>query len=229
MKRIDFVILCLGRTGSSFLASLLDSHSDVRCFGELFTAPPGPRGSFARSSHDDPADYLAGVVEPVTESVVGFKLPLNSIRAHERVLEIFEDRELRVIRLSRRNLLAVLVSRQLLKATGVSRSSRGSYGEAQVALDAKRTARVLGRMEEHERWLDSLAAGHPTFRIVYEDLVRGEGLEELQRFLGVEPRALQSPLEKLRTRSLDEAVSNWEEVAAALRGTPYEGFLTAGP
>lgn len=228
--RLTFVILCLGRTGSTHLQSLLDSHPDVRCFGELFTHNAHTFDDvFLASEHDDAVEYLREVTGSVEEPVVGFKLPVNSIRAHEQVLEIFRQPSLRVIRLSRRNLLALYVSRRLLATTRVPQSTHGSYGETRLRLDPQQALGAFRRMEEHERWLDDLAEGHPTFALAYEDLIGGSGLDGLQGFLGVEPRPLESHFEKLRTRPLEETVENWDELVEALRGTRYEAFLVEGP
>jgi hypothetical protein len=80
-------------------------------------------------------------------------------------------------------------------------------------------------MEAHERELDGYAAGHPTFRIAYEDLGEEAELERLQRFLDVPTESLSSWFEKLRTAPLSETVENWDELAAALAGTRFEQLL----
>lgn len=222
-----FVILCLGRSGSTHLQSLLDSHPRVRCFGELFSdrAPP-EQPAFVHSEIGDPASFLRDLFEPLEEPVVGFKLPMNSIRAHpEAAWMVGEDEEMRIVRLSRRNLLAQLVSRRLQAGTGVSHSIQGDYGGARVRIEPERCRTALERMEEDERELDRIAGDRVCFRIAYEDLGRTERLDELQRFLGVEPEPLRSWFEKLRRRPLSEAIENWDSIRRALRGSRYERFL----
>ena len=156
---------------------------------------------------------------------MGFKLPMSSIRANPDALELLEPRDLRVVRLCRLNLLALFVSRRLLASTRVPQSTRGDYGDATVVLDPKQCLSVFRRTEEHERYLDEIAAGKPVFRITYEELATGERLTEIQSFLGVEPTALRSPFNRIRSRPLAETVENWSEVEDALRGSPYERFL----
>ncbi len=131
-----------------------------------------------------------------------------------------------VIRLSRRNGLAQLVSRQLLASTGVSQSIFGSYGDATVRIDPQACLRALERIDAEEAELDAIAAGHPTLAIDYEELGEVDRLEQLQRFLGLDPEPLRSWFERLRTRSLAETVENWDELVAALSGTPYEALLS---
>jgi hypothetical protein len=130
-----------------------------------------------------------------------------------------------VVRLSRTNLLAQLVSRRMLAATRVAHSIYGSYGDATVRIEPEQAVQALARMEDDEHELDRLAQGLATLRLTYEQLAGGGRLEDLQRFLGVSPRPLRSWFTKLRTRPLTETVDNWDELAAALRHTPYARFL----
>lgn len=219
-----FVILCLGRTGSTHLQSMLDHHSQARCWGEIFSDGKPP--TFAAADTDDPEEFVAGLLDGGSERAAGFKLPINSIRLEPRAGWIVrDDPGLAVIRLSRRNRLAQLVSRQLLATTGVSQSIFGSYGDARVSIDPVACLRALDRIAEEEAELDELAAGHETFRIDYEELGESARLDELQRFLGLEPEPLRSWFERLRTKPLPETVENWDELTAALTGTPHERFL----
>lgn len=223
---LTFVIACLGRTGSTHLVSLLDSHPDIRCFGELFTQHEGTLDeAFVTSPIDDPVEYVAQLTAPLHERAVGFKLPLNSIRAHPEALRVVEDDGVRVVRLRRLNLLALLASRRLLATTRVPQSTHGDYGDATVVIDPQQALSVFKLTDEHERYLDGLADGKPVFQITYEDLAAGRSLDDLQSFLGVDPVPLRSMFKRVRSRSLAETIENWEEVEAALRGTPYARFL----
>jgi hypothetical protein len=221
---LRFVILCLGRTGSTHLQSMLDFHSQARCHAEIFGDGKPP--TFATSGDDDPKAFLDRMLAGGGERAVGFKLPINSIElTPEAATLVRDDPEIAAIRLSRRNRLAQLVSRQLLATTGVSQSIFGSYGDATVRLEPRACLAALDRIEADEAALDALCADHPTFRIDYEELGDERRLDELQRFLGLEPEPLRSWYERLRTRPLTDTVSNWDEVAAALAGTRHEPFL----
>jgi hypothetical protein len=204
---------------------MLDHHSQARCYGEIFSDGKPP--TFASSGMEDAKEFVAGLLGEGPERAAGFKLPINSLRLTPAAADVVrDDPEMAVIRLSRRNGLAQLVSRQLLAATGISQSIFGSYGDVTVELDPAACVRALDRIAEEEAELDGLAAGHETFRIAYEELGDTGRLEELQRFLGLDPEPLRSWFERLRTRPLPETVSNWDEVAEALTGTPHEPLLT---
>ena len=221
---IRFAILCLGRTGSTHLQSQLDFHSQATCFGELFGDGKPP--TFAASGEGDPHAYLERMLGAAQGRAVGFKLPLSSIRRHPGAAEAFAaDPDMHAIRLSRRNRLAQLVSRRLLASTGVSQSIFGDYGEATITIDPGECTAAFERIAAEERELDELAAGHPTFRLDYEELVAGRRADDLQRFLGLEPEELRSWFTRVRTRSLPETIENWEELERALRRAGYEEYL----
>jgi hypothetical protein len=221
-----FAILCLGRSGSSHLVSLLDSHPDARCFGELFNRTGRGISEFADAPETDPGAFLDRLASGCSKPVLGFKLPFNSILDEPSIIDMLRSEpDYRIIRLSRRNLLAQLVSRRLQSSTRVSHSIYGNYGDARVSLDPRKAMRTIAGMEEHERELDSYAAGHPTLEVAYEDLDNHAVLAELQEFLGLEPRPLRSWFEKLRTMPLQQTVENWAEVEAALTGTRFEPML----
>jgi hypothetical protein len=224
--RLSFVILCMGRTGSTHLQFLLDSHPKVRCFGEWFTGNARSLDDvFISAPTDDPARFVNERVAKCTEPAVGFKLPLGSIRAHPQALTLLERPELSFIRLTRRNKLALFVSRRMLATTQVPQSTHGSYGETTIRLDPDHVRPALTKIEEGDSYLDGLVAGRPVYRLDYEELSDPGALEPLQEFLGVEPRPLSSVIERLRKRPLSETVENWDELEDALRGTRWEPLL----
>ena len=227
-RPLRFVILCLGRTGSTHLQSMLDFHSQARCHGEIFGEGKPP--TFASSGGSDPQEFLDLMLAPDHERAVGFKLPMQSIRLDPAVANVaLSDRDLAAIRLSRRDRLSQLVSRRMMAATGVSQSIFGDYGDTSVQIEPAAAIAALEAMSADEQELDSLCAGHPTFRIDYEELGDEPRLVELQRFLGLEPEPLRSWFEKLRTRSLPETVSNWDELQSALSEAGYGRFTGESP
>lgn len=218
---LRFVILCLGRTGSTHLQSMLDFHSQARCHAEIFGDGKPP--TFASSEIDEPGEFLDRMLASEGQKAVGFKLPMNSIRiTPEAARLVAGDPSMAAIRLSRRDRLAQILSRRMLAETGVSQSIFGDYGDATVRIEPGECLAALAGIAADEAELDRLCAGHSTFRIDYEELGDEERLNELQRFLGLDPEPLRSWYEKLQTRPLNEAISNWEELAAALSEAGYD-------
>jgi hypothetical protein len=229
----SFAILCVGRVGSEHLVSLLDSHPDITCFSELF-APEWSlhwrRGTlavphFVDTPHERPLDYWRQLMEAVDSPVTGLKLPGSSIKAHPEAAELIADPQVDIIRLTRRNRLAQYVSLWLALESGVWHSTQGAYGTGKIRVNVSDCRSALDQIGEQESDLDALARGHRVFPMSYEDLTEGHRIDELQSFLGVLPQPVSSRYERLRERPLNEVIENYDELAAALAGTPYATSL----
>jgi LPS sulfotransferase NodH len=222
-----FLILTAGRTGSSHLVSLLDSHPELCCFGELFRQAEASFPFFyVNTPHTDPRDYLASLAGRVGNRLMGFKLTAHCMTIHPEAASLLQDARVRVILLRRANLLAQAVSGSLAKATDVWHSTGPERDpNAQVRIEPKRIVGTLVKLQEQQIALAALCQGHPVFDLSYEDLATGNRLDDLQRFLGVESRPLTSRYRRLDPRPLREKIENWEEVRAALAGTQFEGLL----
>jgi hypothetical protein len=222
--KTGFIILSQGHSGTTHLASLLDSHPDIVCFGELFNDNHNSGRSFHASGHEDPRAFFRDLVAHTDARAVGFKLGAWGMRLHHPdALEIVEEPDLHIIRL-RRNPLAKLVSTRLSNVrTGTDR--RRSYRRKPVMLKPKATVRSLRSLEFENRLLDGLTRGKPTIQLTYEQLVADPTIEHVQQFLGVEPRPLSSATSKHRTRPLREMIVNWDEIAAELHASGLRQYL----
>lgn len=229
MSERHFVILCLARTGSTHLVDLLDSHPEIRCYGEILNSThrgAAPEGWIGAAATDDAAVHADAVLAREVAPVRGFKLPLNSIRDHPESSGWLRSRDhIAILRLRRRNSLALLLSRRMLGATLVSQSIYGNYGDTKVRIEPRQCIRALGRIAEEERELDQLARGHRSIDVSYELLDRTEQLDSVLRFLGVDAVPLSSRYERVRRRSFAESIENWDELAAALAETRYSHLL----
>lgn len=231
----SFAILCVGRVGSEHLVSLLDSHPDITCFSELFAPAWGinwQQGTlsvphFAITEHERPASYWEELTAQLDTPVAGLKLPLSSIEAHPDALELIADPGADIIRLTRRDRVAQYVSGWLALESGVWHSTQGEYRTQRIKVDPAGCLEALDRISEQEERLDELGADHRVLRMTYEELVEGRRTDELQEFLGVEPRELTSRYERLRERPLSDVIENFDELAAALADTPYAASLDA--
>lgn len=130
---VRFIILSGARTGSNMLASSLNSSPSITCFRELFNGFSGfidfSVEGYDNSSAEDRAlrnqDFKRFLQErifcqhPGETRAVGFKMPHVHFRLFPGLLEwLVEDGELRVLHLKRRNLLRMLVSLRIARATG---------------------------------------------------------------------------------------------------------------
>src|SRR4051812_26319508 len=102
-----FVILTTARTGSTHLASLLDSHPQLVCGHELFNPEDRYPGLYSQSGIPDVLAYLehVGRLQP-TGTHWGFKLPWGSISAYPAALDTLAIPSLKVVLLTRRDRIA---------------------------------------------------------------------------------------------------------------------------
>lgn len=239
-KPIRFLIVTIGRTGSTRLRLLLDSHPQVLCHGELYG---GNLGTLAPSdSHlhaqllaereADPASFLAKRAF-ATESMkaVGLKVLRSQLMDWPGLLEALRaDFSVRVIHLVRKNGLKRFLSEYFVGT--VTHKHLLLPGEAvpdvkPVEMPVELLLSDLRRVEEQSAEIRSLFAGHPFHELTYEESLEDNGLalQAVQSFLGVPLAPLTSPIRKVLPDDPKLLVANFEEVSRALTGTPHEWMV----
>ncbi|MBW3097268.1 sulfotransferase [Pseudohoeflea coraliihabitans] len=243
-----FYLQCTGRSGSTFLRDLLNSHPSIRMKGEFLNPNPNARNTlhdfWAQLVQDDRAWIVpvrrAEMVSRFFEAqcsdggdVVGYDLKLEYLAGEPTLFNPLFAHVDRVVLLKRRNLLHQLVSNDTMRAriaSGVTAvHSSETPAPVKISLDPvhavarmRATSRLVSQYEAKVREIK------PVFEIFYEDLAqanRAELLGELQAFLGVEPRQLTSSLSKQNPYPLEETIANFPAVAAALAETEFASFL----
>lgn len=219
---LTFAIVCIGRVGSEHLVSLLNSHPEIACWGELFNPV---ESQYARERRGDHHAYLREVAGSLTARAVGCKLTWPTLHSYPMLLDLFHDPRLRIVRLIRSNYLAMHVSVCHARATGVMHTAGDDTAETTVRIDPEECLNELFSFYVLDHLLDELTRHNPVLRLEYTDLSDEAALAELQRFLGVEPATLTSPHRKIVRRPLHETIENFAEVTTVLTGTPWEPFL----
>ena len=251
-----FVVLGTARTGTSLVCSLLDSHPDVTCPGEVFVLGRGRlpvlerkglgmRETYVKWLRGGPlrqlrhalgparagavADYLTDFFTGSEVSARGFKLLVTQTLQLPGIVPWLQAHDVRVIRVARRNLLKTWVSREVKRRTRRA-TARDAVPLTTVRADVEAMLAKLAWMEDEQRAVDELLAGQPSLRVVYETLqadLEGESRRML-RFLGVDAGVpVSTPYVKTNPECLADVVENYAEVAAALAGTPWERHLDA--
>jgi hypothetical protein len=104
-----FAIVTIGRTGSSFLCDLLNSHSMIDCQYEIFKDVPQSSNTM---------DYVHSKLQDSKNNVAGFKL-LHFQADLELHKSILADSDIKIIFLRRRNPIDRFVSLKLAEHNGV--------------------------------------------------------------------------------------------------------------
>jgi hypothetical protein len=253
MMRHGVVMFHNGRCGSSVLAGMLGKHPRVQWDGEVFNAPNALRTTlqgwqrWPRSQYypAHPFRFLHGLAQAGRKEWYGFDVQFYQLPEIDRTLDVFVDRISRMgfthfILLDRANYLRVLTSNLVAAKGSKYRLPAGEKPErltirinvGHVYPEGGTILEVFRKLDGTFRSLRPLLAGKPMLELNYENHI----LESPQvayrmacEFIGVEPR--NPPVELARTTPwpLSQVIENWDEVVAALRGTPWEWMAADDP
>ena len=242
------IILASQRSGSTFLQDCLTTHPQIHSVGELLIdggsnvyVPDLILGSrfvtktyrFMISGAWYPTRLMTRFFESGERPVKVFKAMYNHIANPWSLGYLREHTEIRILHLRRHNMLKQYVSHLLLARKRVKKWEPHAFQpipvvttrvEPGAALDYLRKARA---MYEH---YDSVFAHHQRLPLVYEKMIDGQVLREdvgraICDFLGVPPVAMKSRLLKMNPDSLHEMVTNYDELARALKSSEFADLL----
>ncbi|MDF2232135.1 sulfotransferase [Albimonas sp. CAU 1670] len=261
------VILTMGRTGSNTLVDILNQNPEALNYGEVLGDWSPVRKIQRRLGvwRKDEAAYLdALTTNPV---VIRAALGVRDLRKRlsgagaetkraSRLKTIgikdftmhFSKRglddylparpDIKVIGLTRENVLARGISGAALAATGVvsSRSANAGTAPGKVRVNAAVLVERLDFIDWETRELDRLLDMIPPERVLrlsYERCYADpeatlDTAAQVYAFLGVTPIVPKIRMSKLLSRDPLEAIENADEVREALRGTRFERWLERG-
>jgi len=238
-----FIITCAGRTGSTMLRLMLNSHPQIVCHGEVFSPrligferkdKNSPINQLLEKTRNErPVDFLRDYVfYGGSYQAIGAKIKYSELE-QPRWSAVFDsllaDRDIRVVHLIRENRLQRLVSATVAKLTGV-RVVLASDPQPEprrpvrkIVLDVESCIRDFTTVQAAEARFRTYFNGHRTFELSYEDIIdeRSRELLDLQRFLGVDETALTANTVKLNTDRLEDVIENYSEVRDALCQTEF--------
>lgn len=242
-----FIILSRGRSGSNYLRGLLNSHSQIITFGELFRfydsigweVPDYDQYFQSRSLislfQNNPIRFLEEKVFkkfPKQILAVGFKIFYYHAQNDSRktVWTFLRDqKDLKIIHLKRNNTLKVLVS--LKKAAKTNKWTDTIGGEQEedfkVSLDYEECLRAFTWAQETKKQYDIYFEESHKIDVFYENLSNNYAseLKRIQEFLGVNYEAVKPTTYKQSKQPLSKAISNYYELKERFEGTPWEVFF----
>jgi LPS sulfotransferase NodH len=205
MRNNKFVIITNQRSGSNMLVSMLNSHPEIMCYGELFRVTPdwmkreGYQGALSVLDEVDPKfkddNYRFSHPEKFVKAVFnldrgpklcGFKLHLH--QHPEYIARLIKEQEWRIVVLQRDNKLAQYSSHKIAKATGQGIAKRGELiKRAKVEFIPNEFARFLSK--ENKKWDDVYEKLNKSVRqyvsVSYTDLVTKAHLKQMLAYLDV--------------------------------------------
>ncbi|WVZ19220.1 hypothetical protein V8G54_006542 [Vigna mungo] len=239
-----FCIVSMQRSGSGWFETFLNSHINVSSNGEIFSV--GRRRTNVSSILETMdqvynLDWFSSASKNECSAAVGFKWMLNQglMEHHEEIGEYFERRRVSIIFLFRKNLLRRMISvlanaydKDAKALNGTHKSHVHSATEAKILANYKPRVNITLLIPELKIMKETAAKAITYFRntrhivLYYDDLVRNRTkLKDVQEFLRVPYRDLESRQVKIHTAPLSEQIENWDEVQKELTGTPFQWFL----
>lgn len=238
-----FIILGRSRVGSNLLRGLLNAHSQVVVFGEIFQNKQeigwAMEGfpTHGRAKHiflHQPVQLLAQKLwrnYPEKTMAVGFKIFYYHARdaGWMPVWDYLQqDANLRVLHLKRHNLLEVHLSRKraMLSEEWVSTGGTAVKVGA-ITLDYDECLADFEQTRAWEREAETFFRHHATLELVYEALTANTAHEmgRVQEFLGVAHETVQPQTHKQRQRPLAQAITNFAALKARFAGSPWAAFF----
>ena len=231
---LGFIIIASVRSGGTLLTHSLDSHPLISCMrGEPFHA----RSEWCVI----PAKYRIELLTNFTGVLAsGFKIQNNQL-TYPNMLEFIKNLNLKIIRVTRENILAQAISLVINNQTRVGNLNIPQHTFTQEALvpfelpaipvlDAcitleKSNADILNLLNKSEL---------ETLDITYEQLTENaitiqsipyELTGKLCKYLKVGRFELRNFLHRINWKPYPEIIINWNEIQEQISDTPYKRFL----
>lgn len=217
-----FAIVSMGRTGSTMLVGLLDSHPGIECKGELF----GPHGAFHQHTGTSRREYLERYAYDTDQAIKGFKMPFDWILDYPGIFDDFSALGYKIVRLNRRRPLDHFLSINLAQAN-MNFESQEKYKVQKITIDPWQVVTFLGSRNTQMTVLDRFCANAnaETEFVDYEDLTSEACHRRLLGFLGASPQPLTAMTVRQRRGGLRDSIGNYDELVAFLRCSPFAGLL----
>jgi LPS sulfotransferase NodH len=240
------MVLTQARTGSNMLVSMLDSHPNIKCFGEVFN----PASSFGyinwqsnsykrRIAHKYLRDYnieryidsLLSVGPEDNTQAVGFKVIYPGQFDRWPNLRCYcRENDFKVISLIRKNLIRKYISSKIANFEGVWSTQERREKSVSIEIDISDLSRFIDRIETIYHLIDSLTVEFRGIQISYEELSsnRESVMIEVLQFLGIEElevQALKAKTAKQNPERLEQVIQNYDEVCSFINKTRYKWCL----
>ncbi len=222
-----FVLLFEGRTGSSYLISMLAAHPEIVAESEPLV---GRNGEEQRNLL---REFFSLERAPEIR-VVGLKTKLRDIADPDFFRELLAELQAKVIHMERTNIIKLAISRlnarRLFQVRGIWNLRKGEaplppFAPSPIEVDES----ILFNAAKNRNLQEYIATlKRPLLHVTYESLLEAPGvtLQRTYDFLGVRYEfSVEASVEKNTSDDLRKVLLNYEELRAHYRGTPYENMF----
>lgn len=226
--KIKFVIFCHGRSGSTLLLDLLNSHPQVSCDGEILS-----RKVFSPSALIKCRSLMSN------KEVYGFKLLSYQIRDVQKMvnprsfMKAIHNKVYKVIFLRRSNLLRLVLSVLYAEFRNEwhHKITDGEVSHLKMKVDVENMLKMLKESEETYRFESEIMKEIPHFSLIYEEDLENRNthdatLNKITDYLKIANSVSSTPdVVKITPKRLEDFVENLAEVENALIENSYEEYL----
>jgi LPS sulfotransferase NodH len=235
-KYTKFIVLTKPRTGSNLLVNSLQTHPEMKVFGELFRGGADEATKKAILASVD-GYFSERVFRRYDKSIkaVGFKIFYHHpVYDHSgKVWDyLLNCKDLRVIHLRRENLLRALVSMKIAEKTDVWKVSQeqSESVDKRIQLSVQECLDVFCKTRQWENEANEKFANNPVMELTYEQLTSDyqRKMRDVQKFLGVKPADLHPLSSKQNPEALADLIVNYSDLEDHFAGTDWEIFFNEG-
>jgi len=237
---VRFVIVAAERTGTNLLIGLLNDYEGFFAGAELFNpvniskdivpwrdVDEAELPALLEQRRRDPVGFWNALCERGESRghrAVGFKLLYGHGLAQKELLERLQsERAIRIIHVTRRNLLRRFVSERQALASGkwAQGMSSESATREPVEISLKDLTNSIATATEREQAFNQMFAEHPMLHVVYEDLARRPArvAERAALFLGLSNAHVEPSVKYRKTGAEDiaDALVDFDALRAKVR------------
>ena len=227
-----FVIFSQGRTGSTLLVDLLNSHPQINCEDEIFNRQ---RHLFGRKIIW-PYRFLKGMAVLRKQQVFGFKVKIYQLTKHQKMtpkdfLDHLEKQHYKIIYLRRNNFLEHALSGLTAKQTKQYHLFEGDADQTQqFEFSATELERKMQRRSALQKQELALLDGRKYFEVVYDQDLKIQDqhqaiCERIFTFLGLEKVKVNTNLKKVIRKKPAEQLSNFVQLQNYFSNTNFASFF----
>lgn len=162
------------------------------------------------------------------EDFVGFQVMYREVLEYNFLQGWIIDQDVLIIHLIRENSLKRFLSEEMSRKTG-----EWHFGSKKIkpklVLNPVKVIKELEYIEALRKKMKEKFLCNPYMEITCENFFYNHSVESKRIFeiLKIENTKTESPkyLKKLNPNNIDEIIENYDEIAEALKGTPYQKFL----
>ena len=228
-NKINFIIYSQGRTGSTLLVDLLNSHPLIHCDREVFFLKTLLPYNFLKSKSIIYGKQNYGC------KIQGRQLQLQvGDSGIKPFIKTFNQYGWKIIYLKRRNILRHAISKLVYMEIGMQNRHQHT-GEKklninQFRIDSKKLFEFMADIERVNEFDEEILREIPKITLTYEDHLlqpekHQETMDKIFNFLGIESCVVRSDLDRITGKDLRSFITNYDEVASLISKSDYAKYI----